>query len=207
MPWIFKLLHFALQGLRPKCIIAALIIAVASGGFCASNDAMAGDAEVWQALDSPGHFAFIRHALAPGTGDPANFQIGKCETQRNLSDEGRAQARRIGQRFRATGITKARVYTSQWCRCKQTAELLELGPVTELPAINSFFRNNHLEDIQTRQLSKWLKKQKLDQPLVLVTHQVNITAFTSIFPASGEMVVIRRTDSGEFQTIGTIRFE
>jgi phosphohistidine phosphatase SixA len=185
--------------------IIAILLGLAGIGLIASGDASADDSDLWQALRSPGHVALIRHALAPGTGDPADFKIGKCETQRNLSQKGRAQARRIGRRFRVNGIKKALVYTSQWCRCKETAELLELGPVIELPIINSFFRNFQLEGTQTRQLSEWLRKQELKQPTVLVTHQVNITAFTSIFPASGEMVIIRRTDTGEFVVAGTIQ--
>jgi phosphohistidine phosphatase SixA len=185
----------------------ALMLAVALIGLNSSAAAGVDESVLWQMIKAPGHFVMVRHALAPGTGDPEGFTIGKCDTQRNLSEKGRAQAKRIGQRFREHGIKQAQVYSSQWCRCLETADLMGLGPVNELAAINSFFGNFQLERPQTRQLSEWLKKRKIDQPLVLITHQVNITAFTDIFPASGEMVVIRRTDSGEFRVVGTIQIE
>lgn len=169
----------------------------------AANDETA----VWQALRSGGHAALLRHAIAPGTGDPPEFAIGDCATQRNLSDEGREQARRIGARFRGNGIERAAVFTSQWCRCRETATLLDLGPVTELPILNSFFREFERRDPQTQQLHQWIAEHALREPLLLVTHQVNITALTGVYPRSGELVVIRRNQSGEIQVVGTIRTE
>ncbi len=146
----------------------------------------------------------LRHALAPGIGDPADFTLGDCSTQRNLSEAGRSQARRIGERFRANGIEQADVYTSQWCRCRDTAELLGLGPVKELPALNSFFRNFERETRQTAELAAWLEELEPERPLVLVTHQVNITAMTGVFPDSGELVIVRRDRDGGFSVSGTI---
>ena len=96
-------------------------------------------ATTWQALQRGEAVALIRHAIAPGTGDPPGFLLRDCSTQRNLSKEGRIQARRIGDFFRAQGIKEALVYSSQWCRCLETARLLGFGPVQELPALNSFF--------------------------------------------------------------------
>lgn len=75
-------------------------------------------------IKSGGHILMIRHAYAPGTGDPANFKIGDCATQRNLDDRGRSQARAIGDWLRSKGIKDAKVYSSQWCRCQETAALL-----------------------------------------------------------------------------------
>lgn len=147
----------------------------------------------------------IRHAIAPGTGDPARFRIGDCSTQRNLSEEGRRQSRKIGQRFRNNGITSAQVFTSQWCRSRETARLLGLGEVTDLPPLNSFFSRRDREKPQMQALREWLAARKLDKPLVLVTHQVNITSFSGIFPASGEMVVMRRLEDGTWQPAGTIK--
>ena len=165
---------------------------------------VAGAAGLWSAVQAGDHVILLRHALAPGTGDPAGFSVSDCSTQRNLSVAGREQARRIGELFRANGIEAARVYSSQWCRCLETARLLELGRVTELPILNSFFREFHREKPQTRQLTKWLRQQDLSQPLVLVTHQVNITALTGIFPRSGELVVVRREGEGRFRVSGTL---
>jgi phosphohistidine phosphatase SixA len=159
---------------------------------------------LWQALQHGDHFAMLRHALAPGTGDPQNFSVGECSTQRNLSDTGRQQAARIGDRFRANGIEQAEIFTSQWCRCRDTAELLGLGAVTDLPLLNSFFRYFEREETQTAELARWLDAKAIEKPLILVTHQVNITAMTGIFPDSGELVIVRREGGGSFSVAGTI---
>lgn len=165
------------------------------------------EAALWAALGSGGHVALLRHAVAPGMGDPPEFVLGDCATQRNLSDEGRAQAERIGARFRANGIAAARVLSSQWCRCLETARGLGLGPVAELPALNSFFAAPERGEAQTRELREWLAGQDLAGAVVLVTHQVNITALTGVYPRSGELVVARRTDTGELAAAGTIETE
>lgn len=164
----------------------------------------ADEAPIWDALRSGQHLVLLRHAIAPGTDDPPGFKLGDCDSQRNLSDEGRAQAKAIGDRFRANGIESARVFSSQWCRCLDTARLLGLGVVGELPALNSFFRHRQRQDPQTQALGEWLGGQPLEQPLVLVTHQVNITALTGVYPASGELVVVRRSADGKLTVIGTL---
>ncbi len=179
----------------------ALLSCLAPGPLAAD------DTDLWGALQTPGHVALLRHAIAPGTGDPANLVIGDCSTQRNLSEDGRDQATRIGESFRANGIATARVYSSQWCRCRETAEHLGLGPVQELATLNSFFRRPEVGDAQTRDLRQWLAGRALDAPLVLVTHQVNITALTGVYPASGELVIIRRTGDGEIVVVGSIETE
>jgi phosphohistidine phosphatase SixA len=170
----------------------------------AAGDLYANESVVWTALKSGNHFALLRHALAPGIGDPSNFEIGKCSTQRNLSNKGRNQAVKIGERFRANGIDKARVFSSQWCRCLETAKLLALGQVQELPALNSFFQKYERKESQTQMLKEWLAKQDLTEPLVLVTHQVNITALTKVYPSSGELVIVEQSKPGEFTVLGKI---
>lgn len=165
------------------------------------------DTALWQALRQPGHFALLRHAIAPGTGDPDTFTLGDCNTQRTLSAAGRDQARRIGARLRANGVTAATVYTSQWCRCRETAVLLGFAAVEDLPILNSFFRNNERRDPQTRALRTWIIEHKFEEPVVLVTHQVNITALTGIYPKSGELVIVRRSDAGELSIVGTVETE
>src|SRR5512136_2860055 len=129
------------------------------------------------------HLVVLRHAQAPGTGDPSNFRLGDCSTQRNLSPEGREQAARIGARLRAAGLSSTTVYSSQWCRCLETAHNLAVGPVVELPALNSFFQSPELEQKHARLLRAWIASADLSRPVVLVTHQVNITALTGIVPA------------------------
>lgn len=163
--------------------------------------------QLWNALQSGDHIVLLRHAIAPGTGDPEDFEVGDCATQRNLSDQGRDQARRIGDRFRAHGTSIAPVFSSQWCRCLETARLLGLGPVTQLPVLNSFFRNGERREPQTQALRQWIAKQDLSSVLVLVTHQVNITALTGVYPQSGELVILRRDRTGSLSVVGTLRTE
>ena len=172
-----------------------------------SRQGKATEQDLWQALKQENHFALIRHALAPGTGDPPDFNIRDCTTQRNLSEGGRNQARNIGRRFRDKGIPKAEVYSSQWCRCLETATLLGLGPVQELEILNSFFRRFENSKKQTTALKRWLNEKEIKTPHILVTHQVNITAFTDIFPGSGEMVIVRKDGQDKFTVLGTIFFE
>ncbi|NNK93675.1 MAG: histidine phosphatase family protein [Desulfobacterales bacterium] len=190
---------------RQTFLIILLICSAAidpNRGYAAENQTV-----LWQAVHSGNVVVLIRHAIAPGTGDPVAFTIGDCLTQRNLSDTGRRQAQAIGARFRANGIDKAQVFSSQWCRCLETAELLGLGTVIELPELNSFFQQYERRDSQTDKLRKWINGQSLDQPTVLVTHQVNITALTDIYPGSGEMVIVKRLDSGALSVLGRIQTE
>lgn len=160
---------------------------------------------LWEALRSGEAVAMMRHALAPGIGDPASFDIDDCTTQRNLSDVGRAQAKRIGDRFRENGITGATVKSSAWCRCLETSELLGFRAVSRLPALNSFFTARQREETQTTELKEWLNERQKSTPVVLVTHQVNITALTGVFPVSGEIVVLRLGPEGEVKVLGSIR--
>ena len=146
----------------------------------------------------------MRHALAPGMGDPQNFDVNDCKTQRLLSEEGRSQARMVGEKFRQSGLKSARVKSSQWCRCKETARLLNLGIVEEIQFLNSFFDTPEREGPQTTALRKWLFHQTSSSRLILVTHQVNITALTGVVPSSGELVVIRLKKPFAIEVVGTI---
>ncbi len=177
-----------------------------------SQPATTDDERLWAKLaqaDDETYVVLLRHAIAPGTGDPANFQINDCTTQRNLSEPGRQQARDIGKAFRDRNIPIAKVLSSQWCRCLETAELMAVGPVEPFLALNSFFRDRTTADAQTSQVRQYINNQ--DQPgvIIMVTHQVNITALTSIFPSSGTAVVLQlddRSDDGgsQLKVIGQI---
>lgn len=151
---------------------------------------------VLERLAEPGTHAILRHALAPGTGDPANFALGDCTTQRNLDAVGRAQARAIGAAVRDAGIAVDHVLTSQWCRTAETARLLDLGPVTEAPMLNSFFRDRSTADAQTAATAAALAALPPGETAMLITHQVNITALTGVFPRSGEMVLLSVAEDG-----------
>ncbi|MEW5682149.1 MAG: histidine phosphatase family protein [Pseudomonadota bacterium] len=132
----------------------------------------------------------MRHTLAPGTGDPAGFVLEDCSTQRNLSNEGKQQAKRWGQLLRDKYSADITVYSSQWCRCLDTARLMGLTPPTPLPALNSFFAGRGDGDSQTQALLQRFSSTQTAQPAVLVTHQVNFTALTGIFPRSGEAAIL-----------------
>jgi phosphohistidine phosphatase SixA len=182
--------------------VFAFTIVFAVLAFIVPRQAAASET-MWSALREGTAFAIMRHAIAPGTGDPDHFKLGDCSTQRNLSDGGRDQAKRIGEKFRANGLETAEVYSSQWCRCEDTAELLDIGTVQALPALNSFFQDMGEREAQTAALKKWLLARQSSKPLVLVTHQVNITALTGVFPRSGETVVAQIDGGGEVKVIGT----
>ena len=194
--------------------LAAVTLAQASAGDVEaataedSRQILETDA-VWGVLAAPGdalYVVLLRHALAPGVGDPANFTLGDCSTQRNLSAEGRAQARQIGQALRQRNVLVRQLLTSQWCRCRETAELMSIGEVKPFPLLNSFFRQRSKAGSQTEGVKQYLLAEA-DEPgvIVMVTHQVNITALTDIVPRSGEAVVLRLGSSGMVQ-VGELSF-
>lgn len=152
-----------------------------------------GAADDWPAIESPTAIVLMRHALAPGTGDPGNFAIDDCDTQRNLDQRGRDQAAQIGAELRDRGLTFDAVWTSQWCRCRDTAQLLGVASVEDMPPLNSFFRNRSQGPAQSAALLERLESWDRGR-LMLVTHQVNITALTDVFPASGEMIITELQD-------------
>ncbi|MGI9316066.1 MAG: histidine phosphatase family protein [bacterium] len=179
---------------------------IVAGWSLSFHSAVAADeAHIWKLLQGEGHFALLRHALAPGTGDPAEFSLKDCDTQRNLSEEGRGQALQIGERFRDNGVDAAEVYSSQWCRCLETAELLKLGAVQPLKTINSFYQNFERKEKQTATLESWIRSQSLEKPIILVTHQVNITALTGELAASGELVIVRVSDGAPLKVVGKLQ--
>ena len=167
----------------------------------------AGDRPAAQ-LTEGGRVLMIRHAYAPGSGDPAGFTVGDCATQRNLNEQGRSQARAIGTWLRDRGVTSARVYSSQWCRCLETAELIGLGPVTELPALNSFFQRPEDREPNLAALRTFLANQPADGKLiVLVTHFVTISGIAGKGVSSGEGVVLQLDGEGGFDVMGRIGFD
>jgi len=132
----------------------------------------------------------IRHAETdPGIGDPPNFQLSDCSTQRNLSQAGRDQSRRIAQWFKTRQLKARAVQSSAWCRCRETAELA-FGLYTVLPALNSTFNNDNLPEPLTQSLRTRLNAMPGGQFEVWVTHQVNITALTGEFTAMGEALIV-----------------
>jgi phosphohistidine phosphatase SixA len=141
-------------------------------------------------LRTGGCVVVFRHAqTVPGVGDPEGFRIDLCSTQRNLSDVGRAQARAAGSWFRERRLQPRAVFTSAWCRCKDTAELA-FGRHVIWPALNSFFDNRSNEAAQSADLRQAIARVPAGQFDVWVTHQVNMTALTGEVPAMGEAFVL-----------------
>jgi len=141
-------------------------------------------------LQKGGKLIFIRHAYAPGSGDPDNFDINNCVTQRNLSEDGRIQAKKIGDFFKINKIMIDNVYSSEWCRCKETAFVAFKNFETK-NFLNSFFSpqfmNNKKKQIVN--FEKFIKNLNEDQNLVFVTHYVVISEILNYAPSSGEIVI------------------
>jgi phosphohistidine phosphatase SixA len=184
--------------LRVIRMLGACLIAV----LACTAPTRADEEAAWSALKA-GAVVLFRHANAPGTGDPVNFSITDCSTQRNLDDTGRAQAKRIGETFRARGVVAGKVLTSQWCRSRDTATLAFPGLVTEEAAFNSFFQDRTTEHAQTETARQIIREWDGPAALVIVTHQVNMTALSGIVPDQGEGIVLSVRDS-EIQVVGRI---
>jgi phosphohistidine phosphatase SixA len=179
----------------------ALILAL----FCAAPSAHADEAAAWQALSDGGHVALMRHADAPGgAGDPPGFQLEDCATQRNLSAGGRADAAAIGTRLKARNIAFEKILSSPWCRCVDTAELMDLGPVTVEPAFSNIVVLSEQRDEIVEAGRTVIRNWRNKGTLLVVTHGANISALTGISPAPGEAVVVRIGASGAIAPVGRI---
>ena len=154
------------------------------------------------------HVLLMRHAFAPGVGDPPGYVLQRCESQRLLSEDGKQQAMRIGRWLRAQGVKNAQVFTSIWCRCQQTAELLGLGPVGIEPSLASFFDEPDMAKPRNASLQAFIAqtlKTKGHQALILVTHHVNIREFMGQDIGSGDMVLARVNSQGQLLNYQLIR--
>jgi phosphohistidine phosphatase SixA len=182
---------------------AVLLSIVLIGG---TGQGAVGEDSAWRVLKAGGTVALLRHARAPGTGDPSGFRLDDCSTQRNLSAEGREQARRIGRAFAERAIAVERVLSSRWCRALETARLA-FGPATEpFPPLDSFFSNRSDRETQTQAVRQTVEAWRSSRGvLVLVTHQVNITALTGVFPSEGEVQILRPRPNAGFDLVGTIK--
>lgn len=175
-------------------------------GFTAQSS-FANELAIWDRLQGTtpkGYVLLIRHSLAPGVGDPANFKLNDCSTQRNLSNIGRQDARDIGAWLARRQIKIARVESSRWCRAKETAELLNLGKVRLNRNLDSLFQEidlvKHPQTLRVRkQIFDYRNKTGL---LILVTHFVNINALTNAGVNSGEGVLVRADNKGRIRVVG-----
>jgi phosphohistidine phosphatase SixA len=185
-----------------KGVVGALAVAVLVP-FALS--AHAADVLPLTELAKPGRVLMLRHANAPGTGDPPNFKLSDCSTQRNLDAAGRAQAAELGARLAKAGVANAKVYSSQWCRCLETARLLKLGPPVEQPALNSFYEQTQSREANLAALRTFLAGLPIaGPPVVLVTHQFTINAFNGAGTVSGGGTLFELNGSGAPRVLGKI---
>lgn len=140
-------------------------------------------------IKKDGSFIFIRHAYAPGNGDPNNFEINNCATQRNLNDKGKKQAKKIGIILKKLGINDNNVYSSEWCRCQDTAKLA-FGEYKNLNYLNSFFDERYSKNKKKQiiELKKFIKNWDQNEDLIFVTHYVVILEILNIGTGSGDIV-------------------
>ena len=141
-------------------------------------------------LKQGGKLIFIRHAYAPGGGDPINFDINVCNTQRNLNNSGRNQADKIGSLFKDNNISTDKVYSSEWCRCKETA-LIAFNEFETKKFLNSFFSSKFAQNknSQIKSFKKFVKSWDGKKNLIFVTHYVFISEILDYAPSSGEIII------------------
>ena len=186
-------------------VVLLLLALLAPLAFAPS--AQARDLAIWdriQGTSPKGYVLLMRHALAPGIGDPENFKVNDCSTQRNLNDEGRKDAREIGQWLQRREVKIFRVESSRWCRAKETAQLLNLGKVRLNKNFDSLFQDaDPLNDPQTANIKKQIfNHRNVRGLLVLVGHSVNIQALTGVSLESGEGVLVRANAQREIKIFG-----
>jgi phosphohistidine phosphatase SixA len=186
--------------------VAALLVAVIFSTLF-PQQVVARDLAIWDKLQGTnprGYVLLMRHALAPGVGDPENFKLGDCSTQRNLSDEGRQDAREIGEWLERRDIPILRVESSRWCRARETAELLGIGKVRANKNLDSLFEDaDPIGDPQTANIRKRIVDHRQSRGLlVMVGHFVNVSALTGVGLESGEGVLVRANSRGEIKVVG-----
>jgi len=162
---------------------------------------------IWDKLNASsakGYVLLLRHSLAPGVGDPENFKLGDCSTQRNLSQEGRDDASEIGAWIKRQKVEIYRVESSRWCRARQSAELLDIGKVKLNKNLDSLFRESNLEShpktLKTKE--QILSHRSKSGLLVLVGHYVNIAALVGVGVDSGEGVIVKANKNGVIKVLG-----
>ena len=185
-------------------ILTSLAVLVGSWSSAVAQD------DRWALLRQPGHVVFMRHSDAPGSGgfgDPEGFRLEECATQRNLSEEGRAHARRTGEAFAKHGIAFDRVLASPWCRCKETA-LLATDREAELfaPLSNLVGRHEYRES-QIKDLKAYLAGLDDNTRVLLVTHGIVVNALAGVSLDSGEMVILKRGPEGEPVIVGRLKVD
>ena len=186
-------MHAATLMLALRLLLAAALIWIAPA---------AADETMWALLKKGGQVVLVRHALTePGMGDPPGFVPGDCTTQRNLSDAGRQEAQRLGEAIRAHGIPVARVLSSPWCRCIETAKIAFGGADTDA-MLGNLFEHVQNRERQIAAFRERVSKAPIQGNLFLVTHGSTTLAFTGVSPATAEMVIVTPGSNGQFRIAG-----
>ena len=160
--------------------------------------------QVWAALKAGGQVVLIRHAITtPGVGDPPGMRLDDCASQRNLTDDGRRDARRVGEAFRARGVAVDRILSSPWCRCLETARLAFAGAEVWEPLGNLFGRPERSRE-QVRQMQALVGERRTGGNLILVSHGSTISALTGVHLEPAEMVVVTPQGDGRFAVVGRL---
>lgn len=176
-----------------------LALALLLPGLAFADDA------AWALLKRGGQVVLVRHAsTTPGVGDPEGMKLGDCATQRNLSDEGRAEAARLGEALRARGVVVGEVLSSPWCRCRETARLAVGREGRIEPALGNLFGRRDQEARQLEQLRPLVARVPMQGNTVMFTHGSTVHALTGIQPAQGELVVLTPQPGGTFRVAGRI---
>ena len=176
--------------------ILALVLAFACLPAWADHD------DLWELLRRGGQVVLVRHTLTePGVGDPKNFRLADCTTQRNLSEAGRAHAERIGEAFRLHRIPVDKVLSSPWCRCVETASIA-FGDPDLLPALENLYGRTEHRQKNTDELTALVSEPRKGGNLVLVTHGSTILALTRIPVNMGEIMVLTPQGNGRFALAG-----
>lgn len=182
-----------------NAVLALLLLTSGAGGVSAD------EAKAWAALRQGGHVALIRHADAPGApGDPSGFKLDDCATQRNLSAKGKAEAAALGQKFKSAGVVAGRILSSPWCRCVDTAKLMELDDVGIEPSLANAYTLSAERPALTDGARKIVDAWTGPGTLVAVTHGANILALSGVSPASGEIVVVAPSPGLALRVVGRI---
>jgi phosphohistidine phosphatase SixA len=184
--------------------ISAAVFVILLGLASVSAAAMASD-DLWALLEGGGQVILIRHAVTtPGVGDPPGMRLDDCSTQRNLTDEGRSQARRTGEAFRARGIAVDRVLASPWCRCLETARLAFGNPAEISESLGNLFGRQENQARQVIELQAMVGTWRAKGNLVLVSHGSTILALTGVSPEPAEMVIATPQPGRKFAVAGRL---
>lgn len=186
--------------MQRRAILQCLLVGAAASPWGAAR----ADEALWRLLQSGGQVVLVRHAVTePGVGDPPGFRLDACGTQRNLSDTGRADARRLGDVLRKRRVPVARVLSSPWCRCLETARLA-FGREAEVErSLGNLFGRRELEAAQVAELRKLVRRPEGGN-LFMVTHGSTTYALTGESPGTGEMVVLTPQPAGGFRVAGRL---